>query len=115
PHSRYRLHSSMVNVPRLSSHDPGPFVEINPRDAEQPGIGDGDVVRVFNDRGRVKLKARLAEGIKPGVVAITEGWWTDQYIDGNLNQLTHDMINPAQQSVLGPNAALCDVLVEVQK
>jgi molybdopterin-containing oxidoreductase family molybdopterin binding subunit len=115
PHSRYRLHSSMVNVPHLSRHDPGPFLEINPQDAEQRGIGDGDVVRVFNDRGRVKLKVRLAEGIKPGVVAITEGWWTDQYIEGNLNQLTHDMINPAQQSVLGPNAALCDVLVEVEK
>ena len=115
PHSRYRLHSTMVNVPHISRYEPEPCLEINPQDARRRGIGDSDVVRVFNDRGRVRLRAKLVEGIKPGVVAVTEGWWTDQYVEGNLNQLTHDMINQAQQSVLGPNAALCDVLVEVQR
>jgi len=113
PHPRYRLHSTLANVPHLLKIDPEPFVEINPEDAKSRNISDGDMVCVFNDRGQVKLRTKLARNIKPGVVAIAEGWWPEQYIEGHLNQLTHDRINPAQQSILGPNAALCDVLVDV--
>jgi molybdopterin-containing oxidoreductase family molybdopterin binding subunit len=105
----------MANVEQISRLDPGPFLEINPQDARPRNIENDDVVRVFNGRGQVKLKARLSEDIKPGVVAIEEGWWPEHYIEGHHNRLTHEKINEAQLSLLGPNAALCDVLVEVKK
>jgi len=114
-HSRYRTHSSLANIPSLLKLDPEPRLEINPEDATPRNIGDGDVVRVFNDRGQAKLKAKLTDRIKPGVVNITQGWWPEQYIEGHHNQLTHDRINPAQQFIMEPNAALYDVLVEVKK
>jgi anaerobic selenocysteine-containing dehydrogenase len=62
----------MANVFQLSRYDPKPFLEIHPNDALQRDIGDGDMVSVFNDRGRVKLRAKVTEKAKPGVVAITE-------------------------------------------
>jgi molybdopterin-containing oxidoreductase family molybdopterin binding subunit len=105
----------MANIPSLLKNDPEPTLEINPVDAEPRNIGDGDVVRVFNDRGQLKVRAKLSQGIKPGVVNITEGWWPEQYIEGHINQLTHDEINPVQQHILQPNAAFYDVLVEVEK
>jgi len=114
-HSRYRTHSTLANIPGLLKLDPEPALEISPTDAEPRNISDGDVVRVFNDRGQAKLKARLNQGIKPGVVNISQGWWPEQYIEGHHNQLTHDRINEAQQFILEPNAALYDVLVEVEK
>jgi anaerobic dimethyl sulfoxide reductase subunit A len=76
---------------------------------------DGDVVRVFNNRGQVRLRARLSHHIKPGVVDITQGWWPDQYLQGHHNELTHESINPVQQFIMGPNAALYDVLVQVER
>jgi len=114
-HPRHRVHSSMANIPSLLRLDPEPTLQINPADAEPRNIDDGDVVCVFNDRGQVKLRAKLSQRIKPGVVNITQGWWPEHYIEGHHNQLTHDGINPAQQSIMEPNAALYDVLVEVKK
>jgi molybdopterin-containing oxidoreductase family molybdopterin binding subunit len=49
------------------------------------------------------------------VINIDEGWWPEHYIEGHINELTHDMINPAQAVIFEPNAAYCDVLVEVEK
>jgi molybdopterin-containing oxidoreductase family molybdopterin binding subunit len=114
-HSRHRTHSTMANIPSLLKLDPEPILEINPADAGPRNIGDRDVVRVFNDRGQAKLRAKLSQRIKPGVVNVMQGWWPEQYIEGHHNELTHDMINPAQQLIMDPNAALYDVLVEVEK
>jgi len=114
-HPRHRTHSWLANVPGLLKLDPEPTLEVNPSDARPRNIGDGDVVRVFNDRGQAKLRAKVSQRIKPGVVNIAEGWWPEQFIEGHFNELTHDMINPAQQFILEPNAALYDVLVEVAK
>jgi molybdopterin-containing oxidoreductase family molybdopterin binding subunit len=114
-HSRHRTHSTMANIPSLLKLDPEPTLEINPADAGPRNIGDRDVVRVFNDRGQAKLRAKLSQRIKPGVVNVMQGWWPEQYIEGHHNELTHDMINPAQQLIMDPNAALYDVLVEVEK
>jgi len=114
-HPKYRKSSAMGNVEALTKHDPEPFLYINPKDAEPRKIIDGDVVRVFNDRGKVKLKAKLNPNVKPGVVDIQQGWWPEHYMEGHHNQLTHGIINPAQAAIFQPNAALFDVLVEVKK
>jgi len=114
-HPSNRVHSTLANVPSLLKKEPEPALQINPADAEPRSVADGDVVRVFNDRGQLKVRAELRREIKPGIVNITEGWWPDQYIEGHLNQLTHDRINPVQQHILQANAAFYDVLVEVEK
>ena len=114
-HPESRVHSTLANIPSLLKKVPEPALQINPSDAEPRSIVDGDVVRVFNDRGQLKVRAELNTGIKPGVVNITEGWWPGQYIEGHLNQLTHDRINPVQQHILQPNAAFYDVLVEAER
>ena len=114
-HSRHRTHSSLANIPKLLKLDPEPTLEINPVDAEPRNIGDRDIVRVFNDHGQAKLRAKLSQRIKPGVVNIMQGWWPEQYIEGHHNELTHHMINPAQQSIMEANVAFYDVLVEVKK
>jgi anaerobic selenocysteine-containing dehydrogenase len=114
-HSKNRIHSSLAKMPSLLSQDPEPTLEISPADAQPRDIMDGDTVRVFNNRGQVRLKAKLSHRIKQGVVDITQGWWPDQYLQGHHNELTHESVNPVQQFVMGPNAALYDVLVQVEK
>lgn len=121
-HTRFRTHSQYSNLPWLKEiNNAGQgFLEINPADAKARGIGDGDVVRVFNDRGSMKVRARLTEGIKPGVVNCYQGGWdtlkVKHYIEGHPNNLTHQLANPAQAVIpnFRSNVAYYDCLVQVQ-
>jgi len=114
-HSRFRTHSSFANVKSLLDMNPEPFVEINPIDAMARRIFDDDYVTVFNDRGKTTLKARISESVGPGVVNINEGWWIDQFKEGSVNHLTHDIINPVQEKVYEPNMHMNDVAVQIKR
>jgi molybdopterin-containing oxidoreductase family molybdopterin binding subunit len=114
-HSRFRTHSMFANVQTLLDLNPEPLVDIHPIDADKRNIKTGDYVTVFNDRARTTLKARVTEGVKPGVADITEGWWIEQFKEGSLNHLTHDIINPVQDKVYEPNMHMNDVAVEIKK
>jgi molybdopterin-containing oxidoreductase family molybdopterin binding subunit len=114
-HDRLNVHSQHMLAPALKMVQSEPQVQINTADAERRGIGHGDKVRVFNDRGACVLKAFLTEGIVPGTVGIANGWTPDQYIEGNNQNLTHLTLNPVEELISQTNSALYDVLVEVRK
>ena len=46
------------------------IIRLNTQDAASRGIGDGDLVRAYNDRGSVILAARLTERIRSGTGAL---------------------------------------------
>jgi len=114
-HTRYRYHSMFANVSWIRELDPEPVLEMNPADAAPRGIQDGDLVRAFNERGEVKLKARLHQGVGPGVVNICQGWSPAHYVAGTHQALIDNVVNLAQEAIFEPNAALFDTLVEVEK
>ncbi|MFC1944298.1 molybdopterin-dependent oxidoreductase [Chloroflexota bacterium] len=114
-HSKYRIHSMYANIDWVREVEPEPVLEMNPVDAAGRDIRDGEMVIAFNDRGMVKVKAMVHEGIMPGVVNITQGWWHKHFAEGSHNALTRDEINPAQQAVYEANAPHFDVLVEVKR
>jgi anaerobic selenocysteine-containing dehydrogenase len=71
-------------------------MRINPVDATARGLNDGDVVRVYNDRGAILCGVHVTERIRPSVVRIQEGgWYTPQQpgvvgsldLGGNVNVL----------------------------
>lgn len=66
---------------------------MNPRDAGQRKIKEGELAEVYNDRGRVVIAVHLTERIMPGVAAMPQGaWYTpdENGVDtrGNINTLT---------------------------
>jgi len=78
-HPKYRLHSQLNNTKlrekyAVKGREP---IWMNPIDAEARGIADGDMVRVFNDRGAVLAGAVVTDRIRPGVVRLNEGGWYD--------------------------------------
>jgi molybdopterin-containing oxidoreductase family molybdopterin binding subunit len=121
-HTRFRTHSQYVNLPWMKEINNGGqgFLEINPKDARARGIGDEDVVRIFNDRGQMKVRARLTESMKPGVVNCYQGGWdtiqVKHYLEGHPNNLTHQIAKPAQALIpnFPSNAAYYDCLVQVE-
>jgi len=69
------FHSEGRQISSLRKANPYPLVEIHPRTAESLSIRDGDHVWIETPEGRVKMRARIFDGIAPGVVAAQFGWW----------------------------------------
>jgi biotin/methionine sulfoxide reductase len=111
--SRYPFHL-LCNQPRQRLHsqlDYGDFsrstkirgrepVRINPTDAAERGISDGDIVRLFNARGDCLAAAVLSESVRQGVMQLATGAWFEpddaradkaMCIHGNPNILTRDI------------------------
>ena len=93
-----RAHSQYDNIPWLQELEPQ-AVAMNSVDADARGIKNGDMVRVFNDRGVTVLPAKITERIMPGVVDIPQGAWYNPDENGEdrggcANVLTRDEHSP---------------------
>jgi biotin/methionine sulfoxide reductase len=115
-----RLHSQLDNGAYSVSHkiagrEP---ILIHPDDALARGITSGDVVEVFNARGRCLAGAKITDEISKGCVFLWTGAWYDPDFDapqardrhGNPNALTHDL----RTSSLTQSPAAHSVMVELQ-
>lgn len=115
---RTRLHSQYDHGPlsrssKVAEREP---VRLHPDDAAARGIGEGDIVRLFNDRGACLAGAVLSEAVAPGVVELATGAWYDpdetgMCKHGNPNVLTAD--KGTSQLAQGPSAQTC--LVEAER
>ncbi|MFC2019683.1 molybdopterin-dependent oxidoreductase [Chloroflexota bacterium] len=73
PHPRYRVHYLFWDHPWLRDHVYKHRFWINADDAAARGLKDGDLTRVYNDRGTVVMPAYVTSRIMPGVVVIHHG------------------------------------------
>lgn len=114
-----RLHSQLDASPhssggKIQGREP---IYINALDAEARGIADGDVVEVFNSRGRCLSAAIISDDIMPGVVRMNTGAWFDHDWQtgiekhGNPNALTRD----AGASSLSQGCTAQTCLVELRR
>ena len=117
-----RLHGQMdmgrvSQQSKVAGREP---IRISPTDAACRSIRDGDVVRVFNERGAILAGAVVSDHLRPGVVQISTGAWYDPEepgtpgcLDkhGNPNVLTLD--KGTSRLAQGPSAQT--TLVEVEK
>jgi len=109
PPARHFLNSSFVNVKSLRSIEGEPLVELHPDDAQARGITDGEMVRVFNDRGSYLCKAAVGARARPGVVNGLGVWWRKLGAAGtNVNELTSQRLTD-----IGRGPTFYDCLVEV--
>ena len=117
-----KLHSQYDNgtVSRARKTADREPLRIHPADAKNRAIADGDVVRVFNDRGACLTVAKLSDTILRGVLELQTGAWYDPRYPGqigtldkhgNPNVLTSD--RPTSQLAQATAAQSC--LVEVEK
>ncbi|MFM8270867.1 MAG: molybdopterin dinucleotide binding domain-containing protein, partial [Gemmata sp.] len=103
------LNSTFVNVDALRKSAGERTLEIHPADAAARGIADGQLVRVFNGRGKFRARAVHADTVRPGVVVSLGLWWRKFTDDGfNCNATTSTATTD-----LGGGATFFDNLVEV--
>ena len=97
-HTLRRCHSIHDNNPALERIEPQ-RVWMNPSDAAERAVSDGDLVTVFNDRGKMLIPARVTDAVMPGVCAISQGaWYTPDKSGtdcaGSINVLTSQRPTP---------------------
>jgi len=110
-HFKRRAHSQFETLPWLRELQPQALM-ISSADAQLRNISDGDLVRVFNDRGEVIVPSKVTDRIMPGVVDLPEGAWfspDERGVDrgGCANVLTTDRQSPCGAHVT--NTALVEV------
>src|SRR5712692_9182886 len=111
PPARHFLNSSFANLARFREFEREPHLDMHPRDAAERGIGEGDRVRVFNDRGGYELRARVNGKPRPGVVVAPSVWWKKYSPDGrNANDVTSQ-----RTTDLGGGATFYDCRVQVER
>ncbi len=115
-----RLHSqldvgSTSQTSKIQGREP---VRMHPADAAERGLSDGDVVRVFNDRGACLAGLVTSDALRTGIVQLSTGAWYDPDPEdpsfcrhGNPNVLCTDLPSSRlSQGTTGQHA-----LVDVEK
>ena len=89
---------------------------MNPEDAAARGISDGDVIRLFNDRGACLAGVILSSNLRSGVIQLSTGAWYDPLENqdnlenhGNPNVLTRDKASSKLSQALTAHSCLVDV------
>ena len=114
PQPHDKLHSQLqVAAEEISKHA---ILVMNPQDAEERGISEGDLIKIWNSRGSCLATLQPQETIIPGVISLATGAWfspTEDGLDisGNPNVLTAD----TGTSDLGQGSAAHNIEVEVEK
>jgi len=95
-HPRWRVHANhddiswLREIPTCKVKGPDGYLYeplwINPVDAKKLDIKDGDIVKIFNERGGVLGGAYVTERIMPGVVYQDQGARVDPIVVGELDR-----------------------------
>lgn len=96
------IHSQHRNISSLRKLLPEPYLEIHPQTAQDCGVSDGNYVMVETKRGKLRIRAKLTEGIMSQVVHIPHGW-----VEIDCNLLTdHEKRDPIS-GFPGLKSSLC--------
>src|SRR5262249_11705730 len=103
--------SSFQVVPRLNAMQSRPTVELSPGDAAKRGIREGDLVRLFNDRGETYCYAVVIEGMLSGM-CVTQKTYKGSNTPGGVNA---NALNSERFTDFGRSPTFYSCLVEVEK
>ncbi|WP_276914740.1 molybdopterin-containing oxidoreductase family protein [Parvibacter caecicola] len=73
------FHSEHRQLPWCREQWPVPRVEINPADAEELGVDQGDWVWIESPRGKIRQVVDLYHGIRPGTINCEHQWWLPEF------------------------------------
>lgn len=86
-------------------------LDLHPEDAARRGIHSGDTVKIWNEFGAIRVKARVTEEVRTGVVSLAKGLWLHNTEGG----ATASLFAPDTYTDLGGGACFNDAKVEVAK
>ncbi len=89
PPAKHFLNSTFGSVPSLVERQKRPTVLLHPTEAASRGLHDGQLARVFNERGETRAHVLETDDVPPGVAVVPSIWWGSQVPGGvSVNALT---------------------------
>jgi assimilatory nitrate reductase catalytic subunit len=79
---------------RLAGHRFEPAVEMNPRDASERGLQNGDIAEVASSWGRAVLRVQLSETVRLGEVFVPMHWTAQVSRAGRINSAVNPAVDP---------------------
>ena len=108
PNTKNRIHSQFGNLDSIKLIDPEPIATINLGDANKKGIKDSDFIRVYNDRGELKIKVKIDASLRPGNIVIVNGYWHEEGACPNT-------LSKGRETDMGHGTAFHDNMVNYEK
>jgi anaerobic selenocysteine-containing dehydrogenase len=85
-------------------------VKLHPDDAHPRAIGDGDIVRVFNELGEVHCEANVTPEVRPGCLSLPKGLWARSTLNGS----TSNALVPDSLTDVAGGACFNDARVQIE-
>ena len=89
--ARNFLNSSFTETPTAKVREKRPTALMNPEDVAGLGLSDGELVRLGNQRGEIRLHLRASAALPRGLVVCEGVWPPSAFLDGRgVNVLIGD-------------------------
>lgn len=119
--SLYRVHSTHSNnvwLNELQGHRPKVF--LNEADAKERDVETGDLVEIYNNRGKTRAYLVIDPGCRRGTAIFEQGWWARYLKNESYNSLTMPWIKPLHEiyfvpGIWTPTTAWNECLVDVRR
>ncbi len=106
--SQWHTMTRTGKIPKLANQAVDPYIELHPRDAQKYRVTEGDRVIVESVRGESRVKVRLNDRLREGVVFMPFHWGDPQ---AAANNLTHDAYDPISKE---PEFKICAVKIRAE-
>ena len=119
--SLYRVHSThSQNVWLNELQGNKPKVFLNAEDAKERNIKTGNLVEIYNDRGKTRAYAIIDPGCRKGTTIFEQGWWARYLKNESYNSLTMPWIKPLHEiyfvpGIWSPTTVWNECLVDVRR
>jgi len=111
PKNHAFLNSGYANIARQLGHAGEQCLMMHPIDARARAIAEGEIVEVFNERGRFQAEVQVTDEVQPGVVVSPLGYWASASAGGR----SVNVVNSSRFADLGRAPTFSDTLVEVRR
>ena len=108
-HDNYAGHT-MFNGIRWLDELREPYMWMHEEAAAERDIAQGDLVKVYNERGHVVLKCVTTAGIRKDTVLMPHGFQANDYVSGH-----HQALTSARTDLVTANNCFYDYLCQVEK
>ena len=109
--ARNFLNTTFSETPTSRRHEKRPTALIHPAVCARLGIGEGDVVRLGNARGALRVHARAFDGLQEGTLVVESQWPNDAFLDG----IGINLLVGAEPGLPGAGAAYHDTAVWLRR
>lgn len=108
-HDNYAGHTMFNDIKWLDELRE-PYVWLHEEAAAERGIAQGDLVKVYNERGHVVLKCVTTRGVRKDTVLMPHGFQAKDYVSGH-----HQSLTSARTDLVTANNCFYDYLCQVEK